>query len=155
MVSMDELCGYVRNYFLRDYVDPAKYIHKGTWTIANGSIQDLPFLIPGQYYRITGSALNNGVYKYREGGAPSMPSEVFEGEIWAMYVPVDFVALVNEINTWLESNTTALNGPYQSESFGGYSYSKGSHIRADGTEFAPWQAKFASRLSRYRRLSVL
>ena len=154
MVSMDELCGYVRNYFLRDYKNPEQYIHNGTFTIANGSIQELPFLIPGQYFRITGSALNNGVYKYGDAHI-SLRDEVFEGAIWAMYVPVDFVDLAREINNWLEANATALNGPYQSESFGGYSYSKGSSTRADGTAYAPWQAQFASRLGRYRRLSVL
>ena len=154
MISMDELCGYVRNYFLRDYKNPEQYIHKGTFTIADGSIQDLPFLIPGQYFRITGSALNDGVYKYQEAGTV-LKDEVFNGAVWEMYVPTDFSALADEINTWISTNATALDGPYQSESFGGYSYSKGSSVRADGTAYAPWQAQFASRLSRYRRLSVL
>ena len=154
MVSMDELCGYVRNYFLRDYKNPEQYIHNGTYTIASGRIQDLPFLVAGQYFRIKGSALNDGVYRY-SAGAQELVDEVFEGQIWEMFVPTDFVSLATEINTWLTANASVLSGPYQSESFGGYSYSKGSHIRADGTEVTPWQAQFASRLSRFRRLSVL
>lgn len=154
MVSMDEICGYVRNYFLRDYKDPAKYIHRGTFTIANGSIQDLPFLISGQYFRIKGSALNDGVYQY--GTENSLKDETFDGEIWAMYVPADFVVLVGEINDWVTANADALNGPYQSESFGGYSYSKGYAATGNGKVIASgWQGQFAIRLSRFRRLSVL
>lgn len=153
MVSMDEICGYVRNYFLRDYINPGNYIHSGTYTIADGSIQDLPFLIPGQWFRITGSALNNGVYKYP---ATDLSDETFTGTIWEMYVPPDFVSLATEISEWTDSNEEALNGPYQSESFAGYSYSKSYVSRSNGAvTVAGWQSQFGARLSRYRRLSVI
>lgn len=149
-----ELCAYVRNYFLRDYKDPAKYIHVGHYKIEDGRIQDLPFLIEGQYYRIKGSALNDGVYVYGESG---LRDEEFDGQIWAMYVPPDFVSLANEIEAWVEANASTLNSPYQSESFGGYSYSLksgASGTYANGGTYG-WQTQFAKRLSPYRRLNVL
>jgi len=155
MVSMDEICGYVRNYFLKDYKNPGKYIHDGTYTIANGSIQDLPFLIPGQFFRITGSALNNGVYKYQDSEL-ELNDETFTGAIWEMYVPPDFVNLATEISEWTDANAEVLNGPYQSESFAGYSYTKGYASRSNGTVVANgWQSQFGTRLSRYRRLNVI
>ena len=153
-VSMDELCGFVRNYFLKDYRSPEKYIHNGHYEIVNGTIQALPFLISGQWFRIKGSRLNDGVYKYP--AENKLKSEEFDGEIWEMYVPADFESLLTDINTWLTNNADALNGPFQSESFGGYSYSKGFMSRGNGSVVAiGWQTQFATRLSRFRRLNVL
>ena len=153
-VSMDELCGFVRNYFLKDYKDPAKYIHADHYTISNGTIQALPFLVNGQWFRIKGSRLNDGVYQYP--ATNKLKNEEFDGAIWEMYVPADFEALLTEINTWLTANADALNGPFQSESFGGYSYSRGYVSKGDGSVVAPgWQLQFSTRLSRFRRLSVL
>lgn len=153
MITMDEVCGYVRNYFLKEYRNPQKYIHNGTFVISGGRIQDLPFLVSGQWFRITGSALNNGVYQYPDA---ELTDETFEGAVWEMYVPADFVSLVTEIDGWVNDNFAALNGPYQSESFGGYSYTKGYSTRANGTSVVGgWQTQFGARLSRFRRVSVL
>lgn len=152
-VSMDELCGFVRNYFLKDYRNPEKYIHTGSFSIADGRIQSLPFLVSGQYYRIKGSRLNDGVYQYPD---DTLKDEEFEGQIWEMYVPADFESLRTEINDWLTNNADALNGPFQSESFGGYSYNRGYVSKGGGSVVAPgWQTQFSTRLSRFRRLSVL
>lgn len=148
----EELCAYVRNYFLRDYKDPAKYIHAGHYKIEDGRIQDLPFLTQGQYFRIKGSAINDGVYEY---GSESLRDEEFDGQIWAMYVPKDFVDLANEIQDWITANSSALASPYQSESFGGYSYSLKSGGGATGSDGFGWQNQFAKRLAPYRRLNVL
>lgn len=149
-----ELCAYVRNYFLRDYKDPAKYIHDGHYKIEDGNIQSLPFLIQGQYFRIKGSALNDGVYVY---GATQngLTDEEFDGQIWVMYVPPDFISLANEISAWCTANANALSSPYQSESFGGYSYSLKSGGGAAGADGYSWQSQFTKRLAPYRRLSVL
>lgn len=147
-----ELCAYVRNYFLRDYKDPAKYIHVGHYKIEEGRIQDLPFLKDGQYFRIKGSALNDGVYVY---GGDGLTDEEFDGQIWEMYVPKDFADLASEIQDWITANSSTLASPYQSESFGGYSYSLKSGGGASGSDGFGWQNQFAKRLAPYRRLNVL
>lgn len=143
---LTELCAELKNYFLRNREAD---IHYGKYTISNGSI-DLPFLLNGQYFRIVGSVFNDGVYKY---GEETLIDEEFDGAIWAMYVPADFVILASEISSWAVNNADTLNSPYQSESFGGYSYSKGNS--ASGTGAYGWQDQFAARLNPYRRLSVL
>jgi hypothetical protein len=140
------ICSYLKNFFIRDERD----IHTGEFTIENGHIEPLDFLKNGQYFRIVGSALNDGVYQY---GEETLLDEEFDGAIWAMYVPADFVILASEISSWVVSNADTLNSPYQSESFGGYSYSKGNS--ASGTGAYSWQDQFAARLNQYRRLSVL
>lgn len=155
---MTELCAYLRNYFLRDYLNPDAYIHHGAFTVSDGQMQALPFLQEGQYYRIIGSVFNDGVWQYRPGGeAEGMTNETFDGTIWAMSVPPAFLALAAEIKDWTAANADVLKSPYQSESFGGYSYSKasGGWSGNSGSGAYGWQDQFAARLAPYRRLSVL
>ena len=155
---LTELCAYLRNYFLRDYLNPDADIHHGTFTVSDGQMQALSFLVPGQYFRVIGSVFNDGVWQYRPGGeAEGMTDETFDGTIWAMSVPPAVLALVEEIDSWRAANADALSSPYQSESFGGYSYSKASGGGAGGSGTAAWgwQDQFASRLAPYRRLTVL
>lgn len=143
---LTELCAELKNYFLRD---ADKDIHKGEYTIENGSIE-LPFLITGQYFRIVGSVLNDGVYKYP---TDQLANETFTGAVWAMAVPLSVIALAAEIDEWNTKNAEALSSPYTSESFGGYSYTKAGSS-ANGGAYS-WTDQFSSRLAKYRRLSVL
>lgn len=149
---LTEICAEIRNYFLRDKRD----IHAGTFVVSNGSIESLSFLQEGQYYRVVGSVFNDGVWKYGE-SSECMKDETFTGAVWAMAVPPSVIALDSEIENWIEENKAVLSSPYQSESFGGYSYSKNSgRTRQDGTaEAYTWKEQFASQLNRFRRVSVL
>ena len=139
---LTEICAYLKNYFIK----PDEDIHAGTYTIEGGSI-DLPFLLDGQYFRIVGSALNDGVWQYP---ASQLSDEVFMGAVWAMRVPPSLIALAAEIEDWQSANAKAINIPYQSESFGGYAYSKPS---GSSGSFS-WADQFAARLNPYRRLFV-
>ena len=144
---LTELCAELKNYFLRDREAD---IHYGEYTISGGSI-DLPFLLNGQYFRIVGSVLNDGVYQYPADG---LADEVFTGAVWSMAVPSSVVDLAADIEAWNEKNAEALASPYTSESFGGYSYTKASGSSESGGAYS-WKDQFASRLAKYRRLSVL
>lgn len=148
---LSEICAELRNYFLRDYYSPDKYIHSGVYVIADGQIQSLPFLKPGQYYRIVGSTFNDGVWKYGD-TETALVDEEFTGTIWEMFVPPDFLDLVKDIEDWNANNAQALDSPYQSESFGGYSYTLKSGASGGETDGAfGWQSQFAGRLQKYRR----
>lgn len=142
---LSELCAEVRNYFVKS----TSNIHNGKFTINGGKIAPLDFLQNNQYFRIVGSVFNDGVYKNDD--KLNLTDEVFEGAVWAMSVPPDFIALSAEIDTYNKSDM-AKPSPYASESFGGYSYSK-----ATDSNGAPldWRKIYASRLNRYRRISVL
>lgn len=144
---LTELCAELNNYFL---THKEADIHPGSYVIEGGAIA-LPdgLAIPGQYIRIVGSRLNDGVYQYPVTG---LSDEAFEGAVWAMSVPPTIVALAEEIAGWVEANGNAIAGPYVSESFGGYSYSKASS--KSGGAYG-WQDQFATRLNPYRRLPVL
>ena len=139
---LTEVCAEIRNYFVKD-------IHNGTFEIVGGKIAPLDFIQEKQYFRIVGSVFNDGVYKNTADLV--LTDEIFSGSVWAMAVPPSVVALAEEIKKYNESDE-AKPSVYQSESFGGYSYSK-----ATDENGAPigWKKVFASRLNKYRRINVL
>lgn len=149
MAKLTEVCASIKNYFLRDK-------HKGTFTLSPGSAP-LSSLLEGQYFRIVGSTLNDGVWQNTAEDLAELRDEEFTGEIWSMGVPRDFEQLCIDIAAWREKNEgadSANMSPFQSESFGGYSYSKGSGSSSNGGSAITWQSQFYHRLSPYRRISV-
>lgn len=147
---LTEICKYLRNWF-----EVTKYF--GDFIISGGSIvfsdgSELP-LLNNQYFRIVGSIFNDGVHKYTD-KEDILVDETFDGSVWSMAVPPVLVALAEEIADWTAANTEAINSPYQSESFGGYSYSfkYGGYNTGGGTNGATWQSQFASRLAPWRKI---
>lgn len=136
------LCKELNNFFEIEK-------HFGTFTISEGSIS-LDFLQENQYFRIVGSVFNDGVYKY--GDTLELTDETFsDGAIWSMAVPKQVVALSEEIEQWTQDNSTLLSSPYQSESFGGYSYSLKVGNSASGDSSLTWQSHFANKLNPWRK----
>lgn len=139
-MNLGELCAHLRNWFLRSDDDR----HIGRFTVIGGTI-DLPWLADGQYFRVIGSVFNDGVHQYPAAG---LTDESFVGEVWTMAVPPDVVALADEISAWETKYREAAESPYQSESFGGYTYTK-----ADASEGGlTWEKVFRGRLNRWRKL---
>lgn len=137
---LNEVCGYLKNYF-EDMND----VRVGDFEISGGMI-NLPNVKNGQYFRILGSALNDGAYKYP---AADLMDEEFFGAVYPMLVPPSLLKIVDEISAWQVTNADKLVTPYTSESFGGYSYSRATG--ADGNAYS-WQSAFAARLKQWRRL---
>ena len=144
MSMMGVVCQEVKNYFIQKDVD----VHASNYVISGGRISPVPFLKNGQYYRIVGSVLNDGVYKHGTDDL-QLVDEEFYGAVWSMRVPKDFVQLVTEIDAWNTANAAALSGPYSSESFGGYSYSKAT---SEGGGAYTWKDQFKGKLNGYRRM---
>ena len=146
---LTDLCQEIKNWFVVDKV-------YDTFAIVNGEFDETswewnPFYFPagdtseakvhlqnGQYFRVVGSVFNDGVYQYP---ATGLVDESFDGAIWTMAVPPAVIALSEEIDAWrakYEDIDSPNMSPYNSESFGGYSYSKsggGSSTDGSGT----WQ----------------
>ena len=137
---LEKMCAECRNYFV-------KTIRFGTFKIEDGAIEPLDFLQEGQYFRIVGSVLNDGVYQYQ---TSELTDEVFDGAIWAMSVPPSFIALASDIKTWQDKDGKP--SAYTSESFGGYSYTKATNAKG---QVATWKEVFASQLNQYRRANIL
>lgn len=145
-MTITDFCDEIHNYF-----ELEKYIE--TVTIENGQLAGFSDrLQTNQYFRIVGSVFNNGVYKYPTSG---LTDETFVGAVWAMAIPPAAIALFERIKDWDSkySQSEAANSPFQSESFGGYSYSKGYNSLANGSDTTvSWQNQFKSRLNRWRKL---
>ena len=138
---LEQVLMNIRNWF------PVKGgIHSGTFTIKDGGIT-LPFLVDGQYFRICGSVFNDGLHKYP---ATDLVDEEFSGAIWELAIPPAVIELADEISKWQTKNGEASTSPYQSESFGGYSYSKATDASTGGA--VTWQSAFRKQLNVWRKI---
>ena len=137
---LEQVLMNIRNWF------PVKGgIYSGTFTIKDGGIT-LPFLADGQYFRICGSVFNDGLHQYN---VLDLVDETFNGTIWALAIPKAVIDLAFEIEEWQKKNGEAASGIYQSESFGGYQYSK--QTASDGGQLTVWSV-FRKRLNQWRKL---
>ena len=138
MVTVGDVCAAIHNWF----VIPDG-IRIDTYTVKDGNLV-LPFLQRGQYFRIVGSVFNDGVYTYP---AEGLTDETFRGGVWVMAPERAFLDLVEEIGAYAQTDAARAT-PYQSESFGGYSYS----VRGGSDDPTAWQTVFKKRLNRWRKL---
>ena len=143
--TLTELCQELRNWF-----DRARYIghitiDKSGDVFCNGVKVGL---LEGQYYRVIGSVYSNGVHIYPDSDTRA---ESFDGAVWAMAVPPDFLALVQEIEDWNANARPKMLGPYSSEnlSSSGYSYQRQS---AEDMAKADYKTVFGARLNKWRKL---
>lgn len=154
---LQQVCEYLNNYFV---YKP----NPGEYTISGGAVSPDVALLEGQRFWIYGSAMNNGVYTWHEDGikddddneAVTLMDETFTGNICALAVPKEVVAIANEISGWVEQYADVLNSPYSSENvIGVYSYTKAKG-GGDGSDSGDvtWQSKFGDRLSRWRKIAL-
>lgn len=144
---LTELCKEINNWF-----DKKRYF--GTFAVEDGVLTGSFSLQEGQYFRIVGSVFNDGVYQYP---ATELVDETFDGAIWAMAVPSEVIALAKEIKEWADKYLgvdSAAMSPFNSESFGGYSYSKSGGSSSSGNVdlSGTWQGAFADRLNHWRKI---
>lgn len=139
-MELTELCKELNNWF-----DMKR--HFGEFTIEDGVLIDDLGLLNDQYFRIVGSVFNDGVHQYPVDG---LKDEVFDGAIWAMAVPPEVIALCDAITAWENEYGDVILRPYTSESFGGYSYTRGS--TSSGADASNgFRDAFASELNRWRK----
>lgn len=130
-----EILRHLHNFFLSgiDYY--------GEVEIKDGNIS-LPFLKNNAYFLITGSLLNDGVYKY----PAELKDEKCVCKVCLLALPNEFIKLVEEIEEFEAKNEASA---FTSESFGGYSYSKA--MASDGS-IASWRDVFKKRLNVWRKI---
>ena len=148
--TLTELCQEIRNWF-----DRARYIGRITIDPDGGVYCGgiAVGLAEGQYYRVIGSTFADGVHIYPDA---DNKQENFDGAVWAMAVPPPVIKLATEIAAWrakYEAPDAASMSPFMSESFGGYSYQKGSAFTSANTSGSVgWQSVFAARLNALRKI---
>ena len=148
---LTEICAEIKNYFC--YQNDK---HVGKFKIEDGKIvPEIEFLT--DYFAVFGSRKNNGVHKVTDNDL--VDEGEFVGAVWIMSPPADFLALVKDIEDWQKINgavDSAALSPFNSESFGGYSYTKsaGSTSKGGSSAASSWQDAYASRLNLYRRVRL-
>lgn len=101
-------------------------------------------LLDGQFYRISGSIFNDGLHKH---GEEELKDEMFVGTVAPLAIPQAVISLAEEIEAWCALNPVT---DKTSESFGGYSYTRGGGSSSSGG----WQAAFAKRLTLWKKVSL-
>lgn len=139
---LTELCQELRNWFCTD-ADK----HVGDFTISGGVITPSADLQEHQYYRIVGSVFNDGVHMFGDDNERLL-DETFHGAIWSMKIPDSVIALSQKIDEYNASDMAKVT-PFTSESFGGYSYTRGT--RANGTSVT-WKDVFSNDLNKWRKI---
>lgn len=138
------VCSYLRNFF--DKNQPHFY---GNVTITNGALSQTYGLKVGQYFRLVGSSLNDGVYKYP---VTTLTDEEFNGAIIGMAIPNAVLQIMKGIEDWDATYGAADSmamSPFTSESIPNvYSYSKGvggadTSKDMSGTAIGVYAAKLA------------
>ena len=143
----DVLC-HIHNWFERDTIGSSSLrIEDGTLPASISSK-----LLPRQWYRIEGSALNDGLHQHP---ADDLTDETFTGTVTALAIPRPLLRVAEEIETWQDANGNAVDGPYASESFDGYSYSLKSDSGANSGSggLSGWRLAFRDRLNPWRKMS--
>ena len=143
-MELKQICDYIHNYFVKEYFEGEYAITDGSIDLSNVTIAE------NQYYMIEGSIFNDGIHKHT---ATDLTDETFKGTIITMAVPKDVLDVLKEATEWENANKSVLDNPLQSESFGGYSYSKGTSTKKDGSSgVITWRDKFGDRLKAYRKI---
>ena len=150
---LQEIMEYLNNYFVPI---SAKEV---TYTISSGAISPSFGAEDGDRFLICGSRRNDGVYTWHAAGIKNdddanvagLRDETFAGTIRVCSVPPALLTLSGEISSWVAANSAKLAGPFESESFNGYSYKLKSGGTNGGGVFT-WMDQFRTRLDPYRRL---
>ena len=142
---LTEICAYLHNYF--DYER-----HSGEISIVNGNIfcnGKKITLEEGQYFALFRNRIPLGVFN-------EVPADKnFEGSVWLMDVPKAIIDANAWAEAWVTQNgaaTSEANSAFQSESFGGYSYNKGTNASGKGGMSVFDNAQFSRMLNPYRKL---
>ncbi len=148
MPDITRICTLLHNFFT-----DKDHIFYNNYNIHN-NILNFNFIKYGQYFRITGSVFNDGVYCNIPEDLKRLKDETFKGAIWLMNVPADFIRLCEELEMF-NAKIAELSGNfrgYSSESWGGYSYNLPTSAPS---YMQDWQNKLKQAMNSYRKISEL
>lgn len=141
---LTEICAYLKNYF--DYER-----HIGQIKITGGVITcNGERIETGQHFALFRDRFVLGVYKNTD----PLEDKTFDGAVWLMDVPPGIIKADAWAEEWNTANgTAAANGPFQSESFGGYSYTRAAGNGSIGSSVFD-QSQFKAMLAPYKKIRL-
>ena len=133
-VEVSDVMRHVRNHFIQD-------VRTGFWQHTGGTLTPAEPFTPGMWIAITGAGSPSGVYQLDEkGGLPHQGDAAWNGPVYRLALPADFLRLCGEIAAWAAANP---DPAVSAERLGEYSVSR---------KAVTWQEAFASALAPYRRM---
>ena len=156
--TLERVLSHIHNWFERDRISVTGC------EVTDGRLPaSVSSRIPlGAWYRVEGSYLNDGLHlrmdEFPEGESEGLTDETFDGTVTVLAIPHALLLTVEEISDYVTASSEAMRriaaSPYQSESFGGYSYTlRGSGGDGTGGAGGSWQSKFSSDLNPWRKIS--
>lgn len=146
--TLEDILSHIHNWFVRETLTA-----KGC-AVTDGALPASVSsrLLEGQWYRLEGSYLNDGLHQHP---ATDLVDETFDATISMLAIPRPLLRLAEDIQAWQDANGSAADGPYASESFGGYSYTiKSSATSQNGSGgLTGWREAFRDRLNAWRKMS--
>lgn len=139
---LEQVLNHIHNWFVYDEAA------SGYVTIQDGSLPASVQVPDGAWYRIKGSLFNDGLHQQP---AEDLQDETFDGTITTCAIPKALLLVVDEIAAWQEANGGVTDGPYSSESFGGYTYSLKSDSSGSGG-LTGWRLAFRDKLNPWRKM---
>lgn len=149
---LEQVLSHIHNWFVYDELDVR-------CSIEGGSLPASVSIPEGAWYRIQGSLFNDGLHQHP---ADDLTDETFDGKVTICAIPRVLLSVVDEITDYIdatnESDAAVRGAKFQSESFGGYTYSLKGDSRADSASggvsgLTGWQAAFRSDLNPFRKIS--
>lgn len=133
-VKVSDVMRHVRNHFIHSAIT-------GEWAHEGGALTPAAGLLPGMWIAVTGEDAPCGVYQLDEkGGIPDLGDMSFQGTVYRLDPPADFIRLCGDIACWAQANP---DPAVTDEKLGQYSV---------GRRAVTWQEAFASALHPYMRM---
>ena len=141
---LTRICRYLKNWFVKE-------THLGTITVTDGNVfcngSEIE-MQEGQLFALVRTNYVYGSYAYGD----EIDDSEFDGAVWLMDVPKDVLDVAEAMTEWETANSgTEATSPFQSESFGGYSYTKASNGNGKIGSSVFDIAQFASVLNPYKK----
>lgn len=138
-VSVAAVMRHCRNYFEVGYLD-------GVFRITGNALSEVP---GAHWVYISGSLMHDGVWEICDGyltgrSVEGLHDEEFDGRVWLLSPPVDFLEMCKAVREYDEKNPV---GAYRSETFGDYSYTRGTE---NGS--TDWRVIFRTQITPYFRM---
>ena len=136
-VSVAAVMRHINNFFEVGHI-------KGFFAISGNALSPVPET-PWCY--VSGSWMHDGLYRLADGKLEDvmdfLPDEEFDGLVWLLKPPAEFLALCELISAYDDANPV---GALQAEKFGGYSKTRFTNAPQS------WQGAFEAHLAPYRRM---
>lgn len=140
---------YLNDYFIRYYCGVRQYSYTKDATFSSDTISATSFddtFLAGEYIKIYGSRLNDGVYKITEANTDNIvldatltTEEEISVELTKCFIPIDLLEIIEEIDTYNSNVTDGIS----SESQGNRSV---SYVGSG------WKQAFQARLAPFKKV---